>query len=58
MYVQFERAHIKKYNYYVLDFIKLVKKKMMSIVIHVKYILLNFFISRIIDINVLLISSL
>ena len=42
MYAQLQRVHIQKYNYDVLDFIKLVKKnKIMSIIIHVKYIFCN-----------------
>ena len=55
MIEQFQRAHIQKYNYYILEFIKLVKNKNESIVIHVKYIFFNFFDSRIIDMNVLFI---
>ena len=57
MFAQFQNVHIQNSNYYVLDFIKLVTKKikMMSIIIYVKFIFLILFVSEIIDMNVLFI---
>ena len=45
MYAQFQRAHIQKYNYYLLDYkVGENKKKYISIVT-CKYIFLNFVVS-------------